>query len=82
MRSNADLLDSFGYNSIELDDIWFLLGQLEKVGVTRENLSQTIIAVANQLHQNGQTFSLMVYCSSVKDFKTGKEYTVPGSLLE
>jgi len=79
LRRNVDLLDSFGYNSIELDDEWVLLDHLAKVGITRQDQSQTLRTVADQLHKNGQMFSLGVYGSSVKDFKIGKEYWRPGA---
>jgi len=79
LRRNVDLLDSFGYNSIELSDTWIYVDYFEKIGITRKDRSQKTKAVADQLHQNGQTFSLLVYGSSVKDFKTGKEYTRPGA---
>ena len=79
LRRNADLLDSFGYDAIELADDWPLLEHFEKVGISRKDWAKKIEAVADQLHKNGQTFTLFVYGSSVKDFKTGKEYWRPGA---
>ena len=79
LRRNMDLVDSFGYDSIELSDVWVFLEHFEKVGVSRNAWAQKIKAVADQLHKNGQTFTLMVYGSSVKDLKTGKEYARPGA---
>ena len=80
LRRDADMLDSFGYNSIEEeDDTWLLVDHFKKVGSTRKDRSKKITAIADELHKNGQTFSIMVYGSSVKDFKTGKEYSRPGA---
>ena len=35
--------------------------------------------MATQAHRNGQEVNLFIYCCSVKNFKTGKEYTNPGA---
>jgi len=79
LRRNMDLLDSFGYNSIELGDVWFFVDPLKKFGIERTALADKIKTVADELHKNGQTFSLFVYSSATKDFKTGKEFAVPGA---
>jgi len=73
IRKYTDLMDSLGFNSIQLSDCWPSLRTLE--GTTREQKRDKLILMADQAHKNGQTVSLFVYASSVKDFETGKEYT-------
>jgi hypothetical protein len=77
LQNYVDLLDSFGYNSIQLTDCWVLLSVFQ--GSSRQQWQDKLLAMADQAHGNGQTATLYVYGSSVKDFETNKEYTFPGA---
>ena len=77
LRNYIDLLDSLGYNSVELSDAWLMLAYFKNT--PREQWRDKIRTMAMQAHRNGQDVNLFIYTSSVKDFITGREYTNPGA---
>lgn len=78
LRQYVNLLDSFGYNNIEVSDTWLQVSYLSG-DAPRTKWRDKIIVMSEQAHKNGQKIALWVYGSSAKDFETGKEFTRPGA---
>jgi len=77
LRRLVRLLASFGYNAVQLSDLWVQLDQDESV--TRDQWRDKLITMTDETHKNGQTFTLFLYGSSVADLQTGKRYARPGA---
>src|SRR3989339_1983118 len=79
LRNYVDLIDSFGYNGIQVFDDWAMNTVLE--GTTQEQWRDNLVAMCNQAHKNGQTVTLFVFGSSVEDPETGKCWTIREPVL-
>ena len=79
LRRYVDLLDCFGYDSIQLSDSWLFRDYFKNIGHPPEQWTKKIIAMAEEAHENGQTYTHFVFGSSVKDYEKDKPYTRPGA---
>lgn len=77
LRVYADMLDSFGYNQIQVSD----LPRLNAIpgGTTAAQWEQKVIALADQAHKNGQKMVVRFWASATEDPETGKQYWRPGA---
>lgn len=73
-----DLLDSFGFNAIQLNDSWPLLSCLN-AGTTREAYAARLRATADHARRNGQLVDLFVFGSSTLDTEKGDQALTGGA---
>ncbi len=66
LHAYLDLLDSFGYNAIQLNDSWPMLSCLSQ-GTTRAAYAKRLRAEADYAHLNGQLVDLFLFGSSAVD---------------
>jgi len=79
LQNYVNLIDGFGYDAIQLTDVWFFRDYFKALGYEPERWTERIIAMAGEVHKNGQTYAQFVYGSSVKDHRRDKNYTYPGA---
>ncbi len=77
LRTYTDMLDSFGYNEIQVSD----LPRLNEIpgGTTESQWEQKVLAMAEQAHRNGQKMVVRFWASATEDPATGKQYWRPGA---